>query len=173
MPVAVGFGGKHELIGHTHGVVGVLKLDRLPRLSVHAHVVAHLTERPGLLFLSGLAVDELVDVGVVAVEHDHLRGAARRATALDRTGTRISTTHERNRSGGGAAARQQLLAGTHARKVQARSRTTLEDHAFLADPREDRLHLVLDRQDETRRALGVLARPDVEPHWRVAVSYTH
>ncbi len=47
------------------------------------------------------------------------------------------------------------------------SRSRPEDHALAADPVEDRLHRVLDREDEAGRALRLLLEADVEPHRRV------
>ena len=52
------------------------------------------------------------------------------------------------------------------REVDPRAGAALEDDPLLGVPVEDRLHRVLDREDEAGRALlvAVLAPPDVEPH---------
>ena len=76
VPVGVVDDGLHELVGDPDGVVGVLVLDRRHVLAVEAHVEAGLLEDPDLLLLAGLDPDELLDVGVVDVEDDHLGGAA-------------------------------------------------------------------------------------------------
>ena len=48
-------------------------------------------------------------------------------------------------------------------EVDARARAAAEDDALTADPVEDRLHRVLDREDEARGALRRLLEADVEP----------
>jgi len=73
LPLAVLSTALHELVGHAHGVVGVLVLDRLEAVAVDRHVKAGVAQRGGLVLLLGLAPDELADVRVVDVEHDHLR----------------------------------------------------------------------------------------------------
>ena len=64
----------HEVIGDTHGVVGVLELDGVIGAARHveADVVARVDQRPRLLLLLRLGVDEVHDIGVVGVEDDHL-----------------------------------------------------------------------------------------------------
>src|SRR4029450_6269133 len=89
------------------------------------------------------------------------------AARLDRAGPRVRAAHERNRSGGIAALRQLLLRGADLREIDARSRSAPEDHPFLGVPVEDRPHVVLDGQDEARRALRALLEADVEPDRRV------
>ena len=49
--------------------------------AVEVHVEAGVAQDPGLALLLGLAPDELLDVGVVDVEDDHLGGAAGLAAA--------------------------------------------------------------------------------------------
>ena len=68
---------------------------------------------------------------------------------------------------GGAALRQLLLRAADVRQVDARAGAAAEDHALLGVPGEDRLHRVLDREDEAGRALRVLLEADVEPDRRV------
>src|SRR6266705_6258346 len=62
-----------------------------------------------------------------------------------------------------ATLRELLLRGAEAREVDSGARAAAEDDALTADPVEDRLHRVLDREDETRRALRLRLEPDVEP----------
>ena len=102
---AVGLDGAHELVGDADGVVGVLEEDGAVGLGVGAGaVVASLDEVPGLLLFLDLALDEVVDVGVVDVEDDHLGGAAGLAAGLDDAGEGVEAAHEAERAGGGAAA---------------------------------------------------------------------
>src|SRR5581483_6724372 len=63
--------------------------------------------------------------------------------------------------------RQLLLGRAQPREVDARAGTAAEDDAFPADPVEDGLHRVLDREDEAGGALRLLLEADVEPDRRV------
>ncbi len=97
--------GVHEVVGHAHGVVGVLEEDGRVGLGVRtAAVVAVLDQRPGLGFFLLLALDEVDDVRMVDVEDDHLGGAARLAAGLDDAGEGVEALHEAERAAGGAAA---------------------------------------------------------------------
>ena len=100
---------------------------------------------------------------MVDVEDDHLRRAPRLAARLDRAGGRVGAAHERDRAGGVAALRQLLLRRAQVREVDARARAAAEDDALAADPVEDRLHRVVDREDEAGGALRLLLEADVEP----------
>src|SRR5581483_6504481 len=141
---AVGAGGEvellvlrrrlHEGVADADGVVRVLVLDRGPVGRVERHVVARRLEDARLLLLLGLAPDELLDVRVVDVEDDHLRGAPRLATGLDRAGRGVGAAHEGDRPGGVAALRELLLRRAEAREVDARARAAPEDDALAADP---------------------------------------
>ena len=157
----------HEGVRDANRVVRVLVLDRAPVGRVERHVVSRLLEDACLALLLRLAPDELVDVGMIDVEYDHLRRAARLAARLDRARRGVRAAHERDRAGRVAALRELLLRGAQAREVDPRARAAAEDHALAADPVEDRVHRVVDREDETRRALWLLLEPDVEPHGRV------
>ena len=95
--------GVHELVGDADRVVGVLVLDRGEAVAVDRHVEAGVAQRVGLVLLARLAPDELADVRVVDVEHDHLGRAARLAARLDRAGPRVGAAHEGDRARGGAA----------------------------------------------------------------------
>ena len=163
VPVGACLGGLHEAVGDAHRVVGVLVLDRGPVGRVERHVVARRLEHARLLLFLRLAPDELVDVRMVDVEDDHLRRAPRLAARLDRAGGRVGAAHEAHRPGGVAALRELLLRRAQLREVDARARAAAEDDALAADPVEDRVHRVLDREDEARRALRLLLEADVEP----------
>ena len=73
-PVAVFLDGVHEVIGDPHRVVRVLVLDRMRVDPVKVHVEAGVAERSRFALFAGLTPDELLDVGVVDVEDDHLGG---------------------------------------------------------------------------------------------------
>src|SRR5205085_11811615 len=103
----------------------------------------------GLLLLARLAPDELLDVGMVDIEHDHLRRAPRLAAGLDRAGGGIGAAHEGNRPARVAALGELLLRRAKLGEVDAGARAAADDDALAADPVEDRLHRVVDRQDET------------------------
>ena len=64
------------------------KTDAVRRARERA-VVAGVDQRPRLLLLLDLAVDELDDVGVIGVEDHHLGRAARLAARLDDAGKRV------------------------------------------------------------------------------------
>src|SRR5687767_504807 len=115
----------------------------------------------------GLAPDELLDVGMVDVEDDHLGRAPRLAARLDRAGGGVGATHEAHGAGGVATLGELLLRGAELGEVDARAGAAAEDDAFAPDPVEDRLHRVLDREDEAGGALRLLLEADVEPDRRV------
>ena len=108
VPVLVVLHGAHELVGDADRVVGVLVLDRVEAVAVDRHVKAGVAQRGGLVLFLGLAPDEVPDVRVIDIEHDHLRGPARLAAGLDRARPRIGAAHEADRAGGGAALGQGL-----------------------------------------------------------------
>ena len=104
---------------------------------------------------------------MVDVEHDHLRRAPRLAAGLDRPGRRVCAAHEGDRPGGVAALRELLLRGAERREVDAGAGAAAEDDALAPDPVEDRVHRVVDREDEAGGALRLLLEADVEPDRRV------
>src|SRR6185503_5393399 len=106
---------------------------------------------------------ELLDVRMVDVEDDHLRRAPGLAARLDRAGGGVGAAHEAHGPGGMAALGELLGRGAQAREVDARARAAAEDDALAPDPVEDRIHRVLDREDEAGRALRLLLEADVEP----------
>ena len=121
--------------------------------------------RSALAFFSsfGLAPDEVLDVRMVDVEDDHLRRAARLAARLDRPGPGVGAAHERDRAGGEAALREVLDRAADVREVDPGAGAAAEDLTLLGVPVEDRLHRVLDREDEAGGALRALLEADVEP----------
>ena len=159
--------GLHELVRHADRVVRVLVLDRDDVLAAEIHVEAGVTQRADLVLLARLRLDELLDVGVVDVEDDHLRRATGRTARLDRSCRRIRTTHERHGTGGRATGREKLLGRADPRQVEARTRATLEDLPLFLVPVEDRVHRVVDGEDKARRHLLRRLCADVEPHRRV------
>src|SRR5690606_17465323 len=94
---------------------------------------------------------------------DHLGGAAGGATGLDGAGGGVGAAHEGDRAGGVATGGEQLLGGTDAGEVQAGTGAALEDHPLFLVPVEDRLHGVVDGEDEAGGDLLRLGRADVEP----------
>src|SRR3712207_3298 len=132
-------------------------------LATEVHVVAGVPQRADLVLLARLGLDELLDVGVVDVEDDHLGRAAGGPTGLDGAGGGVGATHEADRARGGAARGQQLLGGADAGEVQAGARAALEDQPLLPVPVEDRVHRIVDGEDEAGADLLRRARADVEP----------
>ena len=130
----------HELVADADRVVGVLVLDAGDVLAAEVHVVPGVAQRADLVLLARLGLDELLDVGVVDVEDDHLGGAAGGATGLDGAGGRVGAAHEADRARGGAAGGEQLLGGADAGEVEAGAGAALEDQALFAVPVEDRVH---------------------------------
>ena len=126
-PVGVVEHGLHELVGDAHRVVRVLVLDAEAVGAVEVHVEAGVAQHPGLALLLGLAPHELLDVGVVGVEDDHLRRPAGLAARLDRAGRGVGAAHEAHRSAGRATAVEVLVAGADRRQVDPGAGATLED----------------------------------------------
>jgi hypothetical protein len=90
-------------------------------------------QRRDLLLLDHLPVDELLDVGMIDVDHDHLGGAPRGAARLDRTGGAVADLEEAHQAGRPAAARERLVLAAQPGEVGARARAVLEQ-ARLAHP---------------------------------------
>jgi hypothetical protein len=148
VPVLVRLGGLHEGVRDAHGVVRVLVLDRSPVGRVERHVVARRLEDARLLLLARLAPDELLDVGMIDVEHDHLGCAPRLAARLDRAGGGVGAAHEADGARGMAALGELLLRRAELREVDPGAGAAAEDDSLAPDPVEDRLHGVLDRENE-------------------------
>src|SRR6478672_1165850 len=103
---------------------------------------------------------------MVYVEHDHL-GATSDAAGLDRPGPGVGAAHEADRAAGGAALGELLDRAADVGEVDPRAGAAAEDLALLGVPVEDRLHRVLDAEDEAGGALRRLLEADVEPDRRV------
>ena len=136
-------------------------------LGVQAHVEAGVAQSERLLLLARLAPDEVDDVGMVDVEHDHLGRATGLAARLDRARPGVGPAHE----GTGPEAKPPLercsLEAADLRQVDPRPRAATEDLPLLGVPVEDRLDPVLDREDQAGGALRVLLEAHVEPDRRV------
>ncbi len=114
-----------------------------------------------------LPVDELFDVGVVGVEHDHLGGAARRAAGLDCAGGAIENLEKRHEAARRAAAGQLLAGRAKLRKVCAAAAAALKDARFANDAVENAAfvyEIVVDPEDVSTR------RPEGERTYRATPS---
>src|SRR5687767_3957773 len=100
---------------------------------------------------------------MVGVEDDHLRRASRLAARLDDPRERVEALHERDRTGRGAAAGEQLRGRPDVRQVRPGAGPVLEQHPLGLRETENRVHRVLHGIDEARRALRMLLEADVEP----------
>ncbi len=140
--------GPHELVGYPYRVVSVLVLDARNVLAAEVHVEPGIAQDADLLLFPRFGLDELLDIGVVHVEDDHFRGPAGGAARLDCARGRVGAAHERNRPAGRAARAEQFLARPDAGEVDARTRPALEDQALFLVPIQDRVHRVVNRQDE-------------------------
>src|SRR5690606_33986405 len=152
----------HELVGDAHRVVGVLVLHRRDVRATQVHVEPGVPQGLDLQLLAGLGLDELLDVRVVDVQHHHLGGPSGRATRLDGPRGRVRATHEGDRAGRGTAGAEQLTRRPDPGQVQASAGAALEDQALFLVPVEDRLHVVVDREDEAGADLLLRRRADVE-----------
>ena len=167
VPFAVLGHRAHELVGRAHRVVGVLKEHRAVGRTVERGVVAGVDQRPRLALLLLLALDEKFDVGMVGVEHHHLGRAPGLAARLDHARRGVGRLHEAERARGGAAGRELLAARTHSRKIDPRPGAAFKDDSLVAVPVQDRVHVVVDLQDEAGRALRLGLDTDVEVHGAV------
>ncbi|CAM5243549.1 hypothetical protein SVIOM342S_06632 [Streptomyces violaceorubidus] len=95
--------GLHERVVHPDRVVGVLVLDGRDVVAAQVHVEARVAQGADLLLFLHLGLDEVLDVGVVDVEDDHLGRAAGGAAGLDGAGGGVGAAHEGDRSRGVAA----------------------------------------------------------------------
>src|SRR5690606_12842845 len=146
-----------------NGVVGVLAGDRRVRLAVEIRLEPGADQDARLALLVCLPADERLDVGMVEVETDHLRRAARRAPALDRAGRSITDLEEGHESRRDAAARERLPLAADRGEVRARARSILEEtrlaHPEVHDPAALD-EVIAHRLDEAgvglRTAVGVL-----------------
>ena len=91
--------GVHEVVGHAHGVIGVLEKDGAVGFGVGRRtVVSERNQRVGFSFFFGLAFDELNDVWMVHIKDDHLGGAASLAARFDDAGKCVETFHKAERT---------------------------------------------------------------------------
>ena len=143
---AVALHGGHELVGHAHGVVGVLEEDGAVSVGVGRRaVIAHLNQRPGLGFFFGFALDEVYDVRMVDVQDDHLGRATRLAAGLDHAGKGVKAFHEAERAGGLSAAGKFFCRSAQRGKIGARAAAPLEQHAFGLGQRQDGVQRIASR----------------------------
>ena len=157
------FHGTHELIAHTDRVVGVLVLNADDVLATEIHIEPGIAQNANLALLGSLRLHELLDIGMVDIQNDHLRGPTSGTTGLDRAGRGICTPHERDRATGGTAGGEQFLGRADAAEIQPRTRATLEDQPLLAVPVQNRVHGVVDGENETGRYLLWAGGAHVEP----------
>ncbi|GBD16880.1 hypothetical protein HRbin26_01790 [bacterium HR26] len=151
VPVPVVEHGLDELVGDPHRVVGVLAGDRGVGLAVEVGRVAGGDQCGNLLLLLGLPADELLDVRVVDIDHDHLGRPARGAAALDGASGAVEDLEEAHQAGRGASAGERLAFGPDLGEVRARARAVLEDARLAHHQVEDPTgvdQVVLDRLDE-------------------------
>ena len=104
-----------------------------------------------LLLLDDLPVDELLDIGVIEIENDHLGRPACRPARLDRAGGPVADLEEAHQAARLAAAGERFAAPAEIGEIRAGPGAVLED-AGLADPQ---IHdpalideIVLDRLDK-------------------------
>ena len=168
IPIGVINDSIHKLVGDPNRVVGVLVLNGVDVGAVERHVKPGGFEGAGLALLSGLAPDELFDIRMVGIEDHHFGGTAGLATRLDGAGRCIGAAHEADWAASGAPTFEQFGRAANIAEIDARTASALEDAAFLGVPVKDRVHVVVDREDEAgRRLLGHALNPNVEPDGRV------
>src|SRR5690606_6543080 len=126
LPGTTAEGGLHELVAHSHGVVGVLAADGAVRLAVEVALVARGDERLRLALLAHLPLDEVLDLRVIHVEAHHLGGATGGAAALGGARGAIEHLEEAHQATGGAAAGELLLLAADGAAVEARARAVRE-----------------------------------------------
>ena len=89
--------------------------------------------RRDLLLFADLPVDEVLDVGMIDVDHHHLGGAAGGAAGLDRPGGAVADLEEAHQPRRPAAAGKRFVFAAEPGEVGAGARSVLEQ-ARLADP---------------------------------------
>ena len=112
--------GVHEVVGHAHGVIGVLEKDGAVGFGVGRRtVVSERNQRVSFSFFFGLAFDEVNDVGMVHVQDHHLGGATSLASGFDDAGERVKALHKAERAAGGAAATESFIRRAKGRQIAA------------------------------------------------------
>ena len=134
VPLGAGQGLAQGLVGLGVRILGGGALHRrADGIPVAADHRAAGSQHGDLALLGDLPVNEGLDVGVVEVEADHLRGPARGAAALDGARGAIAHGQEAHQARAAAAAGEGLLGAADLGEVGARARAVLED-AGLAGP---------------------------------------
>ena len=128
LPIAIIDDRLHEVVGHAHAVVRVLVENRSIGFAVERRIVTGIDKSPRLLLFARLALNELHDVGMVDVQDDHLRGAARLPTAADDTGESVIALHERNGAASDASPGESLPRAAERGQVAAGAGTPFEEH---------------------------------------------
>ena len=100
------------------------------RLEVGAGELRAGDHRRHLLLLAHLPADELLDVGMVDVDHHHLRRPPGGAAGLDSAGGAVADLEEAHQAGRAAAAGQRLVLGAQPREVGAGAGAVLEQPRF-------------------------------------------
>ena len=143
-----------EAIGAAARVAGI---DDGVEAGVQQLRTAH--QRRDLLLLHHLPGDEVLDVGVVDIDDDHLGGAPGGAARLDGAGGAIADLEEAHQARGLAPARERFALAAQVGEVGARARAVLEEprlaHPEVHDPAVVD-EVVLDALDEAGVRLGVL-----------------
>ena len=128
--------GPHELVGYGYGDIEISEALAVP-----------------------LHGDELFDVRMVDPQDPDV-GAPPRAALFDRFGRGVDDPEERYRARGDALGfADEAPLWSQEAEIEARSASFLVDEGCILDGVEDRLHGVLDRQDETGAEAHVSAGP--------------
>ena len=118
-PVVAVLNRIQKILCHPDRIVGVLKLNRTPRITVQGHIPTGITEGVCFPLLISLTPYELHYVGMVNVQNNHLSSPPGLATRLDRSSYGISRPHEGHRTGSLAASRKHFLGGTNPGKIHS------------------------------------------------------
>ena len=84
-------------------------------------------EGSNLLFLLHLPVDVFLDVRMIDIDDDHLRGAPRGAARLDGAGRAIADLQEAHQARRFSAARERLIFAAQTREITSRTGTIFEE----------------------------------------------
>src|SRR5437763_16878332 len=86
-----------------------------------------------LLLLDDLPADEILDVGMIQSEADHLRRPPRGSARFARPGRAVADLEEAHQAARSAATRERLALAAQVREIGTCTRSVLEDPR-LADP---------------------------------------
>ena len=148
-------GGVHEFVAHADGEIFVLVHHRAVRIAIVAAVVALLDERPCLLLLLRLGLDEILDVGMPVLQRVHLGRAPGLAAGLHHVRHLVVHLQEGERAARDAAAAELLAGGAERGEIAAGARAVLEEHRLAGGQAHDVLHRVVDGLDEAGAPLRV------------------